>query len=99
MAETKRRPGTTIEAIEQELISISIDEVKRRILKGTAASQILSIYAREGTVEAQLKRQKLKQEIILLEAKTKAINNAADGKALMDEALKAFKTYSGDTND
>lgn len=96
---TKARLGKTPEAIEQEIISLSIDEVKKRIESGKASSQLLSIYAREGTVKAQLERKKLEKELELLEAKTKALKDAVDIKQLTQQALDAFKVYSGNADE
>lgn len=95
MPERKQKTGTTPEAIEQEIISMAVDEIKKRISSGTASSQLLAIYGKEGTVKAQLERRKLEKELELLEAKTKALNDSADIKELTDEALKAFRKYSG----
>lgn len=89
------RPGTTPEAITDDLVSLATDLAKKKLEDGTASSQLIALYAKEGTPAAILQRRKLEAEVELIEAKTKAHNDMADSKEAMDEVLRAFKEYSG----
>lgn len=90
---------TTPEAEEQEMIALSQASAKERLLNKTASSQILSIYLKEGTVSEQLKQEKLREEIKLLQAKTEAIKQGADGDSLLAKAMAAFTGYKGGSSD
>lgn len=89
------RPALSIEARENQLISLCVDEAEKRIRDGTASSQLLVHYLKQGTVKAQLEKEKLVQENKLTEAKIKALESAEEIKVLYDAALKAMRTYSG----
>lgn len=95
------RPALSIEARENQLIALATDEAEKRIRNGTASSQLLAHYLKQGTVRAQLEKEKLIQENKLTEAKTKAYESMEELKVLYEGALKAMKTYSGngDPND
>lgn len=95
----KRKPGLTPEARENQLINMVYDEVEKRILDGTATSQMLTHFLKLGSTKAELEREKLKNENVLLEAKTKQIDATIHTDELVGEALKAFKLYSGNGDD
>lgn len=92
---TKRRPGKTIDAVENEMISLAMDETRRRIKDGSASSQLLVHFVKEGTVRAQLEKERLTHEVELVKARTEGLKSAARVEDLMTKALKAMKTYSG----
>jgi hypothetical protein len=89
------RPALSIEARENQLIALCVDEAERRIRDGTASSQLLVHYLKQGTVRAQLEKEKLVQENKLTEAKIKAYESMDELKVLYEGALNAMKTYSG----
>lgn len=95
----KRRPGTTLEAVENEMISLAIDEARKRIEKGTASSQLLTTFIREGTVRAQLEKKRLEKEVELVHAKTEGLQSAKRLEELMGVALEAMRTYKGVDDD
>ena len=87
--------GTTVEAVEQDMVLSATKLAKKWLDDGTASSQIVAIYAKEGTEEARLKRRKLVAEIDVLEAKAEAYKSATNEAELTENALNAFKKYSG----
>lgn len=97
--ETKRKrgtpPGKTIEARENQIISLTYDLVEERIKKKTATSQETTHFLKIGSVSAQLEKQKLQKELELLEAKTEAIKSQKRVEELYAQAMSAFKSYSG----
>lgn len=97
MAKTKQ--GTTIESVEDEMISLAMKETRKRIKNGTVSSQLLSHFLKEGTVRAQMEKLKLEKEVEFIKAKAEAIKSAKKVEELMVDALKAMKTYSGNNND
>jgi len=90
---------TTPEAEEQEMIALAQAQAKEQLLNKIASSQITAIYLKEGTVGEQLKNDKLKEEILLLKAKTEAVKKGSDGEGLLAKALVAFTVYQGGSSD
>ena len=97
--ETKRKsgqaPGKTIEARENQIISLVYDLVVERVRKKTATSQETTHFLKIGSVPAQLEKQKLQKELELLEAKTEAIKSQKKVEEMYEQAMIAFKSYSG----
>lgn len=91
----KRRPGLTPEAREKQLISLAVDLAERQLEEGTASSQVITHYLKLGSTREKLERERLEEENKLLRAKTKALANAEEIKALYEDALKAMRNYAG----
>lgn len=89
------RPATTQEGRENQLIAAAYNLAEERIMNGTASSQEIVHFLRLGSRKARLEQSKTEEEIKLLEAKTAAIESAARVEALYAEAIRAFRTYSG----
>lgn len=91
----KRRPATTPEGRENQLISYAYDLAEQRLLDGTATSQEVTHFLKLGSSKAVLERERLIEENKLLRAKTEAIKDAKDQKVLYEQALKAMRNYAG----
>lgn len=91
----RMRPALTPEARENQMISLAVDEAERQIREGIASSQIITHYLKLGTEKERLEREKIKQEIELQKAKTKALANAEEIKELYEGAIRAMKIYGG----
>lgn len=91
----KMRPALTPEARQDQMICLAEDLAERQLREGTASSQLITHYLKLGTAQARLELKKLEAEIELQKAKTKAYDNAEETKVLIEAALKAMKTYSG----
>lgn len=89
------RPALTPEGRENQLISLAIDLVEQRLIDGTASAQetthFLKLASRRAKLEAE--RQELENELI--RAKTQALRDQADMKALYADAIAAMRRYSG----
>lgn len=96
--QTKRRPATTIEGRENQLISLAIDLAEKQLQEGTASSQVITHYLKLGSTKERLEKEKLEKENELLAAKTESIQSAKRVEELYQEALNAMKTYSGQNN-
>lgn len=99
MAKRKQTPARTPEARENQLINLAVDEVERRLLNGTASSQILTLLLRLATTKAQLELEKLRSDISLQKAKEQEIEDKASNSDLYSQALAAFRSYKGDSDD
>ncbi|MCA9368026.1 hypothetical protein KC887_07265 [Candidatus Kaiserbacteria bacterium] len=91
----KRRPASTPELREQQLISDAMDFAEEQIRKGTASSQIVTHFLKEGSPRAELEREKLRQENEKLRAQVMQLASAKRVEELYDEAIKAMRMYSG----
>ena len=87
--------ASTPEGRENEMIMLAYQEVERRIRDHTATSQELCHFLKMGSEKERLEREKLKEENRLLKARTKALDNAEEIKALYEQALKAMRSYGG----
>lgn len=92
-------PALTLEGRENQLIAAAYDLAERRILEGTASSQELTYFLKMGSSKAVLERDKLREENKLLKAKTEALKAQVNNEALLEKALKAFRSYRGDDED
>lgn len=93
----KRRqaPGRTVESRENQLISLAYDLAEERILKKIATSQEVTHFLKLGSTQAQMEKLKLEHENQLLIAKTENLHSQKKVEELYAQAMKAFRTYSG----
>jgi hypothetical protein len=93
------RPASTPEARENQLISMAVDLIEKRLLEGTASSQEVTTILKLGTTKARLENERLAKEVELVQAKTEAYKSGARMDELYQKAMKAFKRYSGQPDD
>lgn len=94
-----RRPALSPETREAQMISYAYDLVEQRLLNGTATSQETTHFLKLGSAKAQLELEKLRKENALLTAKEEQIKNDQRSSEMFEVALKAFKSYKGDSDD
>lgn len=92
-------PVLTVEGRENQLIAAAYDLAEKRILEGTASSQELTYFLKMGSSRTALENDKLREENKLLKAKTEALQAQINNEALLDRALKAFRSYRGEDGD
>lgn len=88
-------PAISVQARQNQLISLAVDLAEKQLRQGTASSQVIAHYLKLGTMKDQLEREKLRRQNELLRAKAQAIRSAQDTKVLYENALRAMKSYSG----
>lgn len=98
-APRRRSPAKTPEERESLLISKSLNLIEKQIDEGSVSSTVLSIYAKAGTERDRLEKDRLRNENEVLRKKVESMEAAIDVKNLMEEALGAFKGYSGRATD
>ena len=91
----RRRPGITLEARENQLISDAIDLAEQQIRDGTASSQIITHFLKLGTTKMALEKEKLRNETELMKAKREAIESTQHSEELYENAIRAMQRYSG----
>ena len=92
---TKMRPALTPEARENQMISLAMDLVEQRLLDGTASSQETTHFLKLANTKARLELEILERQKDLITAKTETLKSQKRSEELMQEALKAFRSYSG----
>ena len=90
-----RRPALTPEARENQLIDLAVELAEKQLQEGTASSQVITHYLKLGSTRERLERERLEEENKLLRAKTTALADTEERKALYEEAIKAMRKYNG----
>lgn len=88
-------PAVGLEAREDQLIGLAVNQAEQMLRKGNAPTQIVVHYLKLATTKTQLEKEKLRKENILLEAKASAIESAARSEELYARAIEAMRVYSG----
>ena len=89
------RPARTPEARENQMISLAIDLVEKRLLDGSASSQETTHFLKLATTKAKLEKEILEKQKELLAAKTESLKSAKRVEELYSKALKAMQNYQG----
>lgn len=90
-----RRPATTPEGREQQLISLAADLAEEQLSKGTASAQVITHFLKLGSTREQAEQERLKNENLLLSAKIDQMASAKRIEELYENALNAMRSYSG----
>jgi hypothetical protein len=91
----KRRPATTPEGRENQLISLAADLAEKQLIQGTASSQVITHFLKLGSTREKLEQERLQQENLLMSAKIEQIASGKRIEDLYENALKAMRGYSG----
>lgn len=92
---TKRRPATTPEARENQMISLAVDLAEKQLMEGTASSQVITHFLKLGSTKERIEKEILEKQKELISAKTDAIQSAKRVEELYSNAIEAMKRYSG----
>lgn len=92
-------PARSLENRENQLIAKAYDLVEQRLDNGTASAQETVHFLKMGAARAQLEKKKLEAETLLLEAKREAVEASKTNSIMYQEAIDAFREYSGQDND
>jgi hypothetical protein len=96
LASTPRKPATTPESRENELISDAHDLAAQQIREGNASSQVITHFLKLGSTRERLEQQRLEHENELTRVKIEAIESQKRVEELYMEALNAMRSYAGD---
>lgn len=88
-------PATTLEGREDQLIALAMDLVEKRMADGTASAAETVHFLKAGSRINQLQMSKLEQEKAVLQARITEMENRISQEDLLEEAIRAFKGYSG----
>lgn len=92
----RRRPGMSVEARENQLISLAVDLAEKQLMEGTASSQVITHYLKLGSTKERIEKEILEKQKELIEAKTEALHSAKRMEELYANALSAMRNYRGE---
>ncbi len=92
-------PARSLENRENQLIAKAYDIAEERLNNGTASAQEIVHFLKMGAAKAQLEKKKLEAETMLLESKRDAVDSAKINGVKYQEAIDAFREYSGQNDD
>ncbi|MET0787219.1 MAG: hypothetical protein ABWY25_10980 [Paenisporosarcina sp.] len=90
-----RRPATTSEGREGQLVALAVDLAEEQLAEGTASAQVISHYLKLGSTREVLEQERLAQENELLKAKVDQLASGKRIEELYEEALDAMRSYAG----
>lgn len=90
-----RRPATTLEGRENQLISLAADLAEKQLIDGSASSQVITHFLKLASTREQLEQERLQRENLLLSAKVDQIASAKRIEELYETALNAMRQYAG----
>jgi hypothetical protein len=91
-----RRPATTPEARENQLVALAVDLAEKQLKEGSASAQVISHYLKLGSTREQLEQERIRYENELLQIKTEVIASQQKVEQLYLDALNAMRSYSGE---
>lgn len=89
------RPALTPEAEENEMISLAVNLVRQRLIDGTASSQETTHYLKQATAKSRYELELIKAQTAMAVAKKEALQSQKKSEEMYENAIKAFRTYSG----
>lgn len=93
------RPALTPEAREGQLISLAVDLAEKQLREGTASSQVITHYLKLGSTKEKLEKEILEKQKDLMDAKTQNLKSTDKLEKMYEDALNAFRGYSGQGDD
>lgn len=93
------RPAVNSEARENQLINLAINLAEKQLMEGTASAQVIVHYLKLGSTKEKIEKEILERQKELITAKTQALQSSEEIKNLYTEALEAFKSYGGSSDD
>jgi hypothetical protein len=90
-----RRPATTPDGRENQLISLASDLAERQLVEGTASSQVITHFLKLGSSRERLEQERLQRENLLLSAKVDQMASSRRIEELYETALNAMRQYAG----
>lgn len=94
-----RRPATTVEGRENQLVSLAVDLAEKQLRDGTASAQVTTHYLKLGSTREQLEQDRLRQENELLKAKVENLGSMKRMEELYKDAMDAFRGYRGESDE
>lgn len=97
--EIRRKPATTPEERENEIISMANDLAEEQIRNGSASSQVVTHFLKLGSSRERLEQERLVNENLLTQTKIEALASQQRVEELYMKALDAMRAYSGNPSE
>lgn len=81
------------------LTNLAVDEAEKRLLNGTATTQLLVKLIDYGTTKAKMELKKMMMDLEVSNAKINQIQSQQSSSELYEQALKAFASYKGESSE
>lgn len=94
-----QRPATTVEDRENQLISMAVDLAEHQLSAGTASAQVITHFLKLGSTREALEQERLRNENLVLSAKSEQMASGQRMEEMYAEALRAFTSYQGTDQD
>ena len=91
----RRRPATTPEARENQLVSLAVDLAEKQLADGSASAQVISHFLKLGSSREKLEQQRIAYENELTKTKIETLASQQRVEELYMNALNAMRSYSG----
>lgn len=91
----KELPARTPEGRINQLVNLAVDVAEKKLIDGTASSQIIVTLLQLGTAKAKLELERMKSDLELSGAKIKHMEMQETSQKVFEEAIAAFKGYQG----
>ena len=95
----KSPQSRTSEARLDYLTNLAVDEAEKRLLNGTATTQLLTTLISYGTTKAKMELKKMGMDLKVSEAKIDQMASQQSSSELYEKALKAFASYRGEDSE
>lgn len=92
-------PPATPEAKEDQMISLAMKAAEEKLRNGTASTQMIVHFLKLGSTKERLEKEMLSKKTELLTAQTENLKSQQRVEELYENALKAMREYSGNTDD
>lgn len=93
----RRKPATTPEARENQMVSLAVDLAEEQIRNGTASSQVVTHFLKLGSTRERLEQERLEHENQLTQVKIEALESQTRIEELYKDAIGAMRSYTGET--
>ena len=91
----KIRPALTPEARENQMISLALDLVEKRLIEGTASSQETTHFLKLASSKERLEKEILEKQKELIAARTESLQSTKHIEELYADAIRAMNSYKG----
>lgn len=94
-SQRREPPARTLEARENQMISLAVDLAEQQLRDGTASSQVITHYLKLGSTREKLEQRNKELENELLVAKAEALRSAERIEETYAKAIEAMQLYAG----
>lgn len=84
---------TTAKAVEEEMISLAIEQARTQLKNGTAPASTVNFYLKMASSRERIERELIDNQVSLLQAKVDNIKNNEGEAQAYREAIDAIKSY------